>query len=93
MNTTHDTSVSRQNRALSRRPGTKRNAIWLLEAALAVQLAVWIAVLLTARNLSSAVGQAHPGLHAALVIGGGIWLSQFAIAVFVAHMKSRHHSN
>jgi hypothetical protein len=92
MNTTHDATASRQSLAPSRPRGTRRNAIWLLDAALAIQLAVWIVAVLTANNLRSAFGQAHPGLHATLVIGGAIWLSQFAIVVIVAHLRSRRHS-
>jgi hypothetical protein len=93
MNTNHDTSVNLHSPALARPRGTKRNALWLLDGALAVQLAVWISAVLTTRNLGSAVGQAHPGWHTALVVGGGIWLVQFALAVVLAHVRSRRQSS
>jgi hypothetical protein len=93
MNTAHDTSVNLHRPALARPRGTRRNALWLLDGALAVQLAVWISALLTTRNLGSAAGQAHPGWHATLVIGGAIWLGQFALAVVLAHVRSRHQSS
>jgi hypothetical protein len=68
---------------------TRRNAVWLLDAALAVQLAAWIVVLLTVGNLRSAVGQTHPGWHATLVIGGAMWLLPFALVVLLAHLRTR----
>jgi hypothetical protein len=86
MNATHDTPASLAPSG----PRAKRNRIWLLDAALAVQVAAWIVAVLTASNFRSAFGQAHPGLHATLVIGGAIWLSQFAlVVVVVAHVRSR----
>lgn len=58
--------------------------------ALAAQLAIWSS--LAARvGLVAAFTQTHPGAEASVVVGGGIWLVMFAIAVAAATIRySRH---
>jgi hypothetical protein len=63
--------------------------IWLLYAALAVQVAAWVAVALTTRDIGAAFTKPHPGFRDEVVLGGGIWLIQFALVVLVFGRKAR----
>jgi hypothetical protein len=62
---------------------------WLLCAALAVQLAAWIAAALATPDLGSAFIKPHPGFPAELIPGGAIWLTQFTLAVIVFFWRAR----
>ncbi len=72
--------------AASRR--TRRNAVLALYAALAVQVAAWIAIALHVSSVKAAFTQPHPGFPANLLPGGAIWLVMFAMVVVLCHKRA-----
>jgi hypothetical protein len=93
MNTSHNpaAAVHDPRPAALRPPRTRRTALALLDAALALQVAAWITVMLTVANPTSAFSEPHPGFRGAIIVGGAIWLVQFAAAVLLAHKRARSH--
>jgi putative copper export protein len=93
MTTSHSTPVAHQSpRPAAFRPRlTKRAGLALLDAALVLQVAAWITAVLTTSSPASAFTQPHPGFRGALIVGGAIWLVQFAAAVLLAHKRARSH--
>jgi hypothetical protein len=92
MNATHAPTVAPSNLHPARtRPVHLRTALLVLYAALAAQLAIWIA-LAAQVNLTAAFTQAHQGTEASVVVGGGIWLVQFTLAVAAATIRYRRYN-
>jgi hypothetical protein len=87
--TANETTIETPSPAAARMSRGQLIALWLLYAALAVQVAAWIAVAATTHDIGAAFTQPHPGLRDVLITGGGIWLVQFAAAVFVGHWRVR----
>jgi hypothetical protein len=89
MNTSHNTSVISQSPAASRSRLTRRTVVQVLYAALALQFAAWITAVVNAGGLRAAFTQPHSGLATGIIVGGAVWLVQFAAAVIVCHIRSR----
>jgi putative copper export protein len=67
---------------------TRRIAVLLLYAALAVQVAVWAVITAGTGSVTSAFTQPHPGFPAGIVAGGAVWLVQFALVVVLLHKRA-----
>lgn len=86
--TTNETTLESPNPAAARMSRGRLAAIWLLDAALVVQVAAWIAIALTTRDITAAFTKPHPGFRAEVIAGGGIWLIQFAAVVLAGNWKA-----
>lgn len=88
MTTSHNPAASDRypRPAASRR--TRRITVLALYAALAVQVAAWVAIALHVGSVTAAFTQPHPGFPANLLAGGAIWLVMFALAVVLCHNRA-----
>jgi hypothetical protein len=93
MNTSHNTTATAHtpSPAAFRSPRARRTALTVLDAALALQVAAWITALVTVASPTAAFSQPHPGFAGGVIVGGGIWLVQFALVVVLAHKRAHSH--
>jgi hypothetical protein len=93
MNTSHNTTATAHtpSPAAFRPPRARRTALTVLDAALALQIAAWTTALVTVASPTAAFSQPHPGFAGGVIVGGGIWLVQFALVVVLAHKRAHSH--
>ena len=93
MSTSHNNTAAIHNAspAAPRSRFSRRTALVLLDTALGLQVAAWIAAVVTAGGLT-AFSEPHPGVHGAIVVGGAFWLVPFALVVVVCHKRSDGHA-
>jgi hypothetical protein len=89
MNASHASNVSPAKlHPNATRPVRSRALLLVIYAALAAQLAIW-STLAARVGLTRAFSLAHQGAEASLVVGGAIWLVQFALAAVLATIRYR----
>jgi hypothetical protein len=94
MSTNHNTNTAAIHNASPAAPRprfTRRTALILLDTVLVLQVATWIAAVVTAGGVT-AFSEPHPGVHGALIVGGIFWLVPFALVVVVCHRRSDGHA-